>query len=161
MAQIQNELPPGIEKTINEIKALVGKSRKGYLRENLRRQAFEDLVWLVDEMFMRTMDESLDFEISLSGYLDLYDKEFNELLENDLIGKYSHVNYLEDYSQSAKESTEEYIYNRKAKVDGKCFEIIKHLIISYRIGWRNGHLVSKIYYIKGQTEKKEKEKCEK
>jgi hypothetical protein len=160
MAQI-NELPPGIEKTINEIKALVGRSRKGYLREDLRRQAFEDLKWLVDEMFMRTMDESLDFEIRLNGYLDLYDKEFNELLENDVIGKYSHVNYLESYPQSVKESTEEYIYDRKAKVDGKCFEIIKHLIISYRIGWRNGHLVSKIYYIKGQTEKKEIEKCEK
>jgi len=154
-------MPPGIEKTINEIKALVGKSRKGYLRENLRRQALEDLMWLVDEMFMRTMDESLDFEISLNGYLDLYDKEFNELLENDLIGKYSHMNYL-DYpqSKSVKESTEEYVYNREAKVDGKCFEIIKHLIISYRIGWRNGHLANKIYYVKGQTEKKEKEKCE-
>ena len=143
------------KRTLDSLRELANEARKnGHRNEEDREEAVE-LLRLVVRRFLDTSGKGYDFEVHFDKYLELHDKEFNEI-----IGNYTH---LRQYWNN-NTVTEEYIYDLGYDLGEKytferCVRIIKHLYITYRLKVSRGHLMNDIYHIKGETERIES-KCE-
>lgn len=144
------------EMTLDNLREMVDKARKnGHRNEEAREEAVE-LLRLVVRRFLDSSGKGYDFDVHFDKYLELHDKEFNEM-----IGNYTD---LRQYFKDNGIVTEEYIYDLGYDLGEKytferCVRIIKHLYITYRLKVSRGHLMNNIYHIKGETERIES-KCE-
>jgi len=140
------------KRTLDSLRELANEARKnGHRNEEMRREAVETLKFVVKE-FLGTSGKGYDFEVHFDKYLELYDKEFNEI-----IGNYTHLRH---YFEDNNTVTEEYIYDLGYDLGekytfGVCVRIIKHLYITYRLKISRGHLMNNVYHIKGETERVE------
>jgi hypothetical protein len=143
------------EMTLDSLREMADKARKnGHRNEEMRREAVETLKFVV-EKFLGTSGKGYDFDVHFNKYLELYDKEFNEI-----IGNYTHLRH---YFEGGDTVTDEYIYDLGYDLGekytfGRCVRVIKHLYITYRLKISHGHLMDDIYHIKGETERIES-KC--
>ena len=74
------------KRTLDSLRELANEARKnGHRNEEDREEAVE-LLRLVVRRFLDTSGKGYDFEVHFDKYLELYDKEFNEI-----IGNYTHL----------------------------------------------------------------------
>jgi uncharacterized protein YaaR (DUF327 family) len=147
---VSNLLREEWKRTLDSLREMADNARKnGHRNEETRREAIETLKFVI-EKFLGESGKDYDFEVHFNKYLELYDKEFNEM-----IGNYTH---LKHYFGGNGIITEEYIYDlgydfgEKYTFD-RCVRVIKHLYITYRLKTSRGHLMNDIYHIKGETER--------
>jgi hypothetical protein len=144
------------KRTLDSLRELANEARKNGHRNEEDREEAVGLLRLVVRRFLDTSGKGYDFEVHFDKYLELHDKEFNEM-----IGDYTD---LRQYFGDNNTVTEEYIYDLGYDLGEKytferCVRVIKHLYITYRLKVSHGHLMNNIYHIKGETERIES-KCE-